>query len=1372
LSRTAAQTLFAAAAIVAAASTPDALTASRPASEPSRPAAPRPGDSHGPAVAVQQAYLRTPLRFEPQPGAEGRDYVARGAGYAVYLSGGNAMLALTAPDSTTVTLSMRLAGGRASAKASPGKPLSGTSNHLIGSDPARWQTGVRSFGEIRYENVYPGIDLVYYGSQRQLEYDFVVQPGATPSNIAFVVEGAQAVDVDAGGNLRIATKAGTLTQRAPVLYQEIAGVRRPVTGGYVVSAGGHVAFAVGSYDASETLVIDPVLSYASYLGGSSEERLNSVAIDAAGNVVVAGTTYSTDFPVAAATQAGNNGSGDAFVAKLTPAGDGLVFATYLGGVLGDSAESVSVAADGAIYVTGSTTSWDFPTLNAFQSENLGQADAFVVKLDAAGALVYSTLLGGILEDYATSIAVDASGRAHIAGSTRSADFPTAGAIQRSLGGSPVFRTTDAGATWIPLGKGLRASGIRAFAIDPAAPETVYAGTEMEGIFKSTDGGATWAPTGREIAGWQVNALAVGDGSPAAVYAATRYGVYRSVDGGGTWAPVLVGSATAVVASPQSRTVYAGLDTNGYPYGVFKSADGGDSWSSTGLIESVNGLAVSGSTLYAATSGGVFTSAGDAVWAAASGGLFSQPAAIVADAGNPSAAYVATADGLFKTTTAGASWSVVPGLAGVPIASLAISASDPSTLIAPLLSGGTAITSDGGGSWRVTPSESGMFSAVAIHPGSPAVAYLGGMLSADAFVATVAADGRAIEFSTFFGGSGHERVTDIAVDAAGARVIVGETNSPDLPLSNALQPSFGGLQDAFVARFGPEGLTYSTYLGGSGFESAPRVALDASGQAHVAGLTWSSDFPTANAVQPQPAGGYSDLFVSVLTPNGSFTYSTYLGGAAAETDSTQTLGPDVAVTSSGDTYVTGTTMSMNFPTSPDALQATHGGGSNDAFLTRFDPLGRPKYSTYLGGSGDDYGRSVAIGAGGDVAVAGYTSSASFPVRNALQPAPAGSDDGFVARFSVEAAPADTEAPVTALALGGTSGESGWYRSAVAVTLSARDNDGGSGVAAIQYRLNGGPLQNYAGPFTISSDGITSVTAYATDVAGNVEAPAAAAVVRIDTNAPVVALSSPQAGEYLYNRVVNVSASVDESLSGLAAPAAVALDGAPFAGSVLAMSTLPPGAHTLTATATDRAGNTGRASVRFSVLANRAPVVDAGADRTVSAAADCLGRVVLTASATDPDGDVLTLAWSGAASGSGGSVSLALPVGTHVVTVTADDGNGGRSADTVIVTVADTTAPVISSIAATPSVIEKANHSMVPVVVSPSASDGCGAVDCRIVSVTSNEAGDDDWQITGNLTVNVRAERAGKGTGRVYTITVACTDAAGNVATSTVTVAVPR
>ena len=1754
MSRSHKQSVLATFAIIATISVPVTKTAPRDtAVAGSRASA---GDR---TASVKHSYLGTPLRFERRTGSSS-DFVGRGIGYAVSLSNGDAIVRLGRSDETPETITIRLAERRGSVDASADGEFPGRSNQVIGHDPRLWRTGIAAYARVRYHDVYPGIDLVYYGTQQQLEYDFVLRPGASPGDIAFDIAGARSVKIDDTGNLVIETGTGSLTHRAPVLYQDVRGTRTPIEGAYAIRPDGRVTFKVGRYDSQFPLVIDPVLSYATYLGGSAEERIHGVAIDASGSIIVAGETYSADFPTANAVQAQSHGMGDAFVAKLTPSGDALVYATYFGGASQDAAAAVDVDASGAAYIAGSTWSWDFPTLNAFQGSNRGQLDSFVAKFDANGALVYSTLLGGALEDSATAIAVDGLGRAHLVGSTMSADFPTANPLQHSPGGSPVFRTFDGGASWAGASEGLRTGGVRSFATDPATPYAIYAGTELDGVFKSFDAGYTWAPTGREIAG-PVGGLAVGNGTSPAVYAASGSGIYRSRDGGDSWTLVLPGWGTAVAVSPQSpSTIYAGLGTNGFPFGVFKSVDGGDTWSDTGLVDGVLGLAVSGPTVYAVTNNTIYSSVGADGWTLANGGLPSQPTAVVASATDSSVAYAATLQGVFKTVDGGTSWNQLPLLAGLPIAALAIGTSDPSTLIASVQWGGTVISNDAGENWRLTHSQNAVFTAAAIDPVYPTVAYLAGAVNRDAFVATIGADGNTLEFSTYFGGSGSERATDIAVDANGARYVVGETMSTDLPVVNAVQPSFGDLQDAFALRIAPEGVTYATYLGGNGFESGARVAVDTSGRAHIAGLTWSMNYPVVNAFQPEPGGGFSDLFVSVLDVSGAFVHSTYLGGDGPETDWSQSLGPDVAVTGDGDTYVTGTTQSLNFPVTADAFQPTHGGSLTDAFVTRLNAAGQLQYSTYLGGNGEDYGRSIALEVSGDVAVAGDTGSGDFPTRNAFQPVPSQPAEGFIARISTGVTGPDTVPPVTTIELAGT-GRAGWYQSLVFVTLTATDGESGSGVAAIRYRLDDGPLQDYTGPFVIWSEGVTRLTAEAIDHAGNLESPAPAATISIDTTEPVVSITSPEARQYLTSQTVSVSIGVTDTGSGVHGSAVVTLDGVPFAGHVIDMSALSLGLHVLRASAADTAGNASSTAVTFKVVTvldtvidvpaeaatiqaaidaalpgdtvrvapgiyhevldfhgkaitvisqagpeqtiidaggaaaavsftsgetrasvlsgftirggttflgggiyiesssptirgniitgnracggggvaasfgspliqgnritrneteclagsgagvrfgggvapelvdneisenvgtnshgggvslfnagnviirnnvitrnavtdssscsagggiesygssdativgnlivgnsacqgggifwrastgrnvlvnntivdndaeswpgvyltdfdagdelhnnivtaptapalscgaslssptlnsndifsaqgaayggtcadqtgmngnissdpafrgaanrdyrvvmtspvvdagndgapglpstdlagfarvfdgngdgatrvdmgalefnNRAPIVTGGADRTIAAAANCQGEVLLSAVTSDPDADPVTLTWSGAfGTASGPSVSLTLPRGTHVITVTADDGVGGRASDTVVVTVVDMTPPAITAITASPSVIDKSNHMMVPVEISVDVTDGCGAVDCRIVSIASNEPGTDDAFVTGPLTLKVRGERLGKGDGRIYTIAVECTDIAGNVARSTVTVTVPK
>jgi len=376
------------------------------------------------SATPRAAYAQLPLRFEPSRTVSGGGtFVARGSGYAVSVSAAGATLDLRASAHDglrRVTLS--LVGGTKDAPAMARRVLPGVSNYLIGSDRTRWMTGVRGYGQIEYRGVYRGIDVVYYGNQRQLEYDFIVAPGARVEAIALALDGATSVSVDSGGDLVIDTGGGTLVQRRPAIYQNDRGTRRSVRGGYVVRRDGTIGFRVDSYDRRLPLVIDPILSYATYLGGIGQDRGYSVAIDAAGNMIVAGVTSSPDFPVANAAQPDRRGFVDAFVTKLTPGGDAIVYSTYVGGTGYDEARDVAVDAAGNAYVGGYTESFDFPVTSAIGPSEWSR-EMFVVKLGAAGAVAYSTRVGGSGPDSLNCIAVAADGRAHIAGMTASADFP-------------------------------------------------------------------------------------------------------------------------------------------------------------------------------------------------------------------------------------------------------------------------------------------------------------------------------------------------------------------------------------------------------------------------------------------------------------------------------------------------------------------------------------------------------------------------------------------------------------------------------------------------------------------------------------------------------------------------------------------------------------------------------------------------------------------------------------------------------------------------------------------------------------------------------------------------------------------------------------
>ena len=296
---------------------------------------------------------------------------------------------------------MTLVNANPQSQAAGHDELPGKSNYFIGNDPAKWRTNISTYAKVKYEGVYPGVDLVYYGNQGQLEYDFVVAPGADPGLVTLAFEGARDVHIDARGELVLGVEGGEVRQHKPVVYQEVAGVKQEVAGRYVMKGTRQVGFRVAAYDPSRPLIIDPVLVYSTYLGGSGDEVGRGIAVDGAGSAYVTGNTSSTDFPTTAgAAQTTFAGGTDAFVTKLDATGSGLVYSTYLGGSGSDIGHGIAVDGAGSAYVTGITESTDFPTTaGAAQTTLAGVVDAFVTKLNATGSgLIYSTYLGGSDDD--------------------------------------------------------------------------------------------------------------------------------------------------------------------------------------------------------------------------------------------------------------------------------------------------------------------------------------------------------------------------------------------------------------------------------------------------------------------------------------------------------------------------------------------------------------------------------------------------------------------------------------------------------------------------------------------------------------------------------------------------------------------------------------------------------------------------------------------------------------------------------------------------------------------------------------------------------------------------------------------------------------
>lgn len=334
---------------------------------------------------------------------------------------------------------MRLAGARPRTRLEGLDLLPGKSFYYIGNDPGQWRTGVPQYGRVAYRDVYPGVDLVLYGSAGQLEYDLILAPNARPSRVRLRFDGARRLAVEANGDLRIESSQGVLRQKRPLVYQEISGLRRELAASYVVT-GRDVRFAVDGYDPAQSLVIDPVIVYETYFGGSADDLPGGIAVDKSGDTYFAGYTYSTNFPtVPAATGRSAKTGTAAFVVKLDATGQHILYSVVLSGNSYDAATGIAVDGAGNAYVTGATLSSNFPTLNAYQNHNKGGWDAIVAKLDGSGNLVYSTYLGGGQMqpcncsnttfgpanplDAGMAIAADASGNAYVTGITYSADFP-------------------------------------------------------------------------------------------------------------------------------------------------------------------------------------------------------------------------------------------------------------------------------------------------------------------------------------------------------------------------------------------------------------------------------------------------------------------------------------------------------------------------------------------------------------------------------------------------------------------------------------------------------------------------------------------------------------------------------------------------------------------------------------------------------------------------------------------------------------------------------------------------------------------------------------------------------------------------------------
>jgi hypothetical protein len=761
---------------------------------------------------LAEAYGKLPLSFEINKGQTDSQvkFLSRGSGYSLFLTGNEAVLSLKksgvrsqksvalpfraarqgsadlmsesaafpallptteqfkdsfaprsdapVPDPESrapAVLRMKLVGANGRANVTGLEELPGKSNYFIGSDPKKWHTNVPNYVRVKYANVYPGVDLVYYGNQGKLEYDFVVQPGADPHSIELAIKSDEqvvsrqkavgsesnvepglapatvlprqrqrgqdvpatagetpALRVNGNGDLVVGTEDGEIVFHKPVVYQPAtynerrttnSGGRDLVEGQYVLRGHNRIAFQLAEYDRHRPVVIDPTLAYSTYLGGSDGgDGGYGIAVDASGNACVTGITQSSDFPVSpGALQTAFGGDRDAFVSKLNAVGSALIYSTYLGGTGDDRAFAIALDAAGNAYITGTTHSSNFPTTpGAFQTTSHFY-DGFVSKLNASGSdLIYSTYLGGSSSDGGSGIAVDASGNVYVSGGTSSSDFPTT----------------------------------------PGAFQTTYAGGSNDGFVSKLN----------------------------AAGSALIYSTYL----GGTGADSA--SAIALDAAGNAYVIGSTLSSN-FPTtpGAFQTTYPG------GEDSFVSKLNANGSALLYST-------------------------------------YLGEGDGFGITIDA---------------------------------AGNAYATGNAGLGFPTTP---GAFQTTCCS----------------AFITKLNAGGSALLYSTYLGGSNFDQGYGIAVDASGNAYVTGTTTSSDFPTTPDAFQTAGGKGDVFVSKLNANGsaLLYSTYLGGTSADFANAIAADAARNAYVTGETVSSDFPTTPGAFQTTGGGYcfgspcSDAFI--------------------------------------------------------------------------------------------------------------------------------------------------------------------------------------------------------------------------------------------------------------------------------------------------------------------------------------------------------------------------------------------------------------------------------------------------------------------------------------------------------------------------------
>ncbi len=804
-------------------------------------------------VQARSLFAGLPLIFEPNLGQRNLNptdprakFVARGSGYSLFLGSQGAVLSLASADHSSgersvrgsavriESLQMKLAGANPDLTLSTAEPLPGKSNYLIGNDPSKWRTGVPQFARVRYENVYPGINLVFYGNQGHLEYDFQVAPGADPGKAELEFIGARRLELKDGA-LVLHSEGGNVQLEAPRVYQEIAGTRQPVEGKFVLRGSNRAGFAIGSYDRSRELVIDPILTFSTYFGGSGDELSTTVAVDSSFSIYLTGSTTSPDLPVTpGAFQAALAGAGpNAYVAKISPPlgnlSASLAYVTYLGGNGSDTPVGIKVDGANHPFIAGTTSSTNFPTTgNAYQNApaagSTGTSHVFVTELTNTGTgLAYSSYLSGNGTDLASGMTIDALGDLFVTGTTTSTDT---GSQSVQFPASSLPETV-------------------AYQANPKGPiqffvTKVNTGSTRQGsiAYSTYFGGGTFSTATPTAVG---GGIAV-DSSNNVYFSGTTNYTYTGCAGcSATDFPILNAFQPCLDQPPPTVIVNPATCANAAP-----ASNPSDAFVAK---LNLNPNIPPGQQL---------------AWSTYVGGT-----------GDDSSTGVGLDPGAGNVYLVGTTNSKdIP----TGIATLNRSASFQQCLDAP------------GATPTGTPPQCPA-PATTPFPADAFVARLTNINNTSASNPTNVV----LNYFSYLGGSGNENGLAITVDSASGALVTGWTASGDFPVAppaNSIQSVYGGSQDAFIARINTAAVigqtttaSWASYFGGSGADSGTGIALDANQDTYVSGSTNSTDLQVGKPLPANEGGGYKGGLDAFVTHLGTAVSLSIQGSLALGTNQT-------------------------------------------------------------------------------------------------------------------------------------------------------------------------------------------------------------------------------------------------------------------------------------------------------------------------------------------------------------------------------------------------------------------------------------------------------------------------------------------------------